>query len=674
MLNQLEKEVGVKKDLLCYHVIIKYFIDTDQINSGLNYYNEMISNSIYPNEFIYSSLIFALAKQNRISEIFKIYQFLIEKFEKKENYSLPFPKLSQPTSHPPPSSLLPPPSAPLILEGIEENDIATKKVHSTEKEIEKKLENLSAQFLTIQKQQNSYENEKKQALSTKEEKDNTLKNELIELKFPAEFTEKSREGDEENSIVQIPFFSFIISFAKLNQLEEMFFFYDEMKKFGYLPNNIVLTAMITSLLYHHTVAQKKSYPQRKRNIRKNTTINWPIGSKQINSGNLLRFDFLLWSNKKNVKKMETLLSDFLSKFPEENESIYNSVIISYANSQLVDKLFEFYTELKYKVLTKASGINSAKIPLSCCANLIYGFGKLGEIEKMMEIFYELKKFSYISSENLVIYNSLISAFSKFPSRTSEITAIVAEMNSRKIPFDLKTYNSLIHFFGKIHNFSEMIFYYEKLIRSSIQPDIFTFSNLINAFGAAGRLSEMEFYFTELKKHQLQPTIVVLQSILQSYAKSNEEKKMLKLFNSLESEYGLTPTTRWFNEVISYYAARPSLADMLFYFNEMKKNAAGTSPDVHTYNALLKGYSSAGKLAEMVSCYNQMLSLSIAPNHATFIELLSAFVNYRNFKQVPRSWTKWWNTTLNSTTTCFRQFKLCIFRLKLNPITMIFSTI
>src|SRR3990167_6826937 len=630
VLRKLEKE-GVKKDLQCYHIIIKHYIDTNQVNLGLNYYNEMISNSIYPNEFIYSSLIFALAKQNRIPEIFKIYQFLIEKFEKKENYPIPFPKQTQ--SVPPPSL----PSTPLIIENnSENNNLTSAKIFTPEKEkeIQAKLDKLSEQFQSFQQQQNS-EYESKQSIPVTPCKTTEAKNEIeaktIELKFPTEFPlEKSME---EHSIVQIPFFSFIISFAKLNQVEEMFFFYEEMKKFGYLPNNIILTSMITSLLYYHTLAQRNQLPskEKKEISEKIQHIIDQLDHSKLAPETYYALISYYGQVPKNVKKMEAFYNEFKSKFTEENEPIYNSLIISYTNSHLVDKLYDFYVESKNKALT---GVNSTKVPLSCCANFIFAFGKLGEIEKMMEIFYELKKFNYISSENLLIYNSLISAFSKFPSRTSEINAIVSEMNSRKIPFDLKTYNSLIHFFGKIHNFSEMIYHYEKLVRSSIQPDIVTFLNLISAFGGAGRLLEMEFYFTELKKHKLQPTIVVLQSILQSYSKHNEEKKMLKLFNSLESEYGLIPTTRWFNEVISYYAARPRVSEMLFYFNEMKKNSYPT-PDVHTYNALLKGFSAAGQLAEMVSHYNKMISLSIVPNHSTFFQLLSAFVLHQKFKQVPK---------------------------------------
>jgi pentatricopeptide repeat protein len=223
-----------------------------------------------------------------------------------------------------------------------------------------------------------------------------------------------------------------------------------------------------------------------------------------------------------------------------------------------------------------------------------------------------------------------------------------QIRAANIKIDTTLGNALINMYGKCGMFTKALEVFHHMETSGVSRDIFTWSTIIQLCGIhkQGRLAIANF---EAMKREATPNRVVFIALLQACSHSGFVTDAMRIFKSMQTEFGITPEVEHYNCVVDALSRAGQLAQAYQFICSMN---SGT--DAVTWKTLL-GACRWYKDVELATISSQKL-LELDPGkrnrNVRFIHLIlddpSIYVLMGNLYaslgrwEESRSWTKMMN--------------------------------
>ncbi|RHZ87993.1 hypothetical protein Glove_26g174 [Diversispora epigaea] len=307
---------------------------------------------------------------------------------------------------------------------------------------------------------------------------------------------------------------------------------------------------------------------------------------------------------KESEELYNLAIDFFQKLDPSVSSnaiqwARNSMLISYASNNQLDKAYEIYNELF------ASGY---KPDANAYADLLVAEGDRDpdEAATALKLYGEIKQYNI--KPTLYFYNVLISKLGK-ARKYDLVWEAFKEMKGRRIQPNSITYGALITACTRVKSEERALMVLQEMENSRFfQPRIGPYNTMMQFYSWELRDREKALkYFGEIKRHQLQPSDHTYKLLIDTYATIEPYDLPLAL-NVLEQmkQEGLAPQPTHFASLIyAYGCCQGDVQSALNIFNDMR-SVHNIRPDQNAYQALFDALIANNRIGEAEEYYDVML--------------------------------------------------------------------
>jgi pentatricopeptide repeat protein len=250
------------------------------------------------------------------------------------------------------------------------------------------------------------------------------------------------------------------------------------------------------------------------------------------------------------------------------------------------------------------------------------FTRRGKISEAMELYDDIgTKYDLKPDERT--HSILLSACGDAGALQEGMKVIHNWNTDPKFKHDNISITCLISFYAKCGMIKEALETFKNMTTiHGLTPDHHTYSILLSTFGRAGALIEGEEIAAHIKTSNLRHTIVTINSQIVLYVKCAMLPKAMKLFQNMQTMYGLVPNERTYIILLSACARIGAPEEG----HEIVKtlHASGLKYSLYLFNTLLLYYSRCGMINKAVEMFRDMTVLyDLMPDHHTYSILLSA---------------------------------------------------
>ncbi|CAG8512520.1 4399_t:CDS:2 [Diversispora eburnea] len=307
---------------------------------------------------------------------------------------------------------------------------------------------------------------------------------------------------------------------------------------------------------------------------------------------------------KEAEELYNLALDFFQKLDPSvgNNAIQwarNSMLISYASNNQLDKAYQIYDDLF------ASGY---KPDANAYADLLVAEGDRDpdEAATALKLYSEIKQYNI--KPTLYFYNVLISKLGK-ARKYDLVWEAFKEMKGRRIQPNSITYGALITACTRVKSEERALMVLQEMENSRFfQPRIGPYNTMMQFYSWELRDREKALkYFGEIKRHQLQPSDHTYKLLIDTYAIIEPYDLPLAL-NVLEQmrQEGLTPQpTHYASLIYAYGCCQRDVQNALKIFNDMR-SVHNIRPDQNAYQALFDALIANNRIGEAEEYYDVML--------------------------------------------------------------------
>ena len=177
-----------------------------------------------------------------------------------------------------------------------------------------------------------------------------------------------------------------------------------------------------------------------------------------------------------------------------------------------------------------------------------------------------------------------------------------------VPFDEKILNCVIAACARNSEPEKAAEIFSIFPERGFNPDIFTICSLISAYGAKGKWPEALALVDSLPQYKIAPDDAILNAAITACGNGGESATVITILNTMDSKWGVKPSTKTFNAAIGALATCGKWREALDLLESME--GLGAKPDVGTINTALGSLSKLGKFDELVAVmvYAQSLGL------------------------------------------------------------------
>ncbi|GBG62573.1 hypothetical protein CBR_g31210 [Chara braunii] len=233
--------------------------------------------------------------------------------------------------------------------------------------------------------------------------------------------------------------------------------------------------------------------------------------------------------------------------------------------------------------------------------LINGFGKRGEIQRMEQILDEMVCAGL--TPDVVTFGALIDCYGK-AGDLEKMEAAASQLQSAGLRPDLMVFTSMMDAYGKAGLLQEMMMVVKRMERAQCWPNAHTCSTLISSLASMGLYDRAEKAYRDwLKKGAGVADVALYNTLADLYAKSENVDKMERILRQMRDN-GCRPNLITWNTVIDGYGRVGNLVKMESCLETLEKE--GLQPDCTTFTAMIHAYGRRNMFGEMKKCWNGML--------------------------------------------------------------------
>ncbi|PXF40684.1 Pentatricopeptide repeat-containing protein [Gracilariopsis chorda] len=227
---------------------------------------------------------------------------------------------------------------------------------------------------------------------------------------------------------------------------------------------------------------------------------------------------------------------------------------------------------------------------------------------------------------IVTYSVAIDAWAKCSAAVAVDQAfdLMTEMKRSGLEPNLVTYNSLIHTCARAKR-SHLAFKVLQFIREDrILPDIVTLCSLADACGRSGDAIRAFEIIEQLVMELLsiKPNLPVYNAPIHACFKANDFESMKIAFDALNRE-GLQTNVVTYSTLISAYAAKSRVKDVIYYLNKMQES--GMCPNKLTFTSVCSGYGRSGNVDQAMEMLEKARKIYGKPDEELYTAAIVAAI-------------------------------------------------
>lgn len=233
-----------------------------------------------------------------------------------------------------------------------------------------------------------------------------------------------------------------------------------------------------------------------------------------------------------------------------NEVTYGIIIHSFGLAGDFDSMLKYFQQTKEKDLMITTHIFNV---------LMNGFGKANRIEDMLRV-YDLMEQSG-NKPNALTFKIVVSSFLKVRdiSQVMHWCTKMKEMNLEPHPRlitsifsskfatpvqllelseclgmapSLSMYNSVIHYFGRLGDTSQMEKWFEQMKTRNVSPNVTTFNVVMETFAKRGEIVPMMAFFDRMKEQGLEPDLDTFKALLEGFKNKRHLEQLQKCYEDM----------------------------------------------------------------------------------------------------------------------------------------------
>ncbi|KAF8164793.1 hypothetical protein B0H34DRAFT_212843 [Crassisporium funariophilum] len=230
------------------------------------------------------------------------------------------------------------------------------------------------------------------------------------------------------------------------------------------------------------------------------------------------------------------------------------------------------------------------------AALIQGFGRLGDLEKVRELYTVGQSVvATVYPEQQVnswtqIEDSMIVALAHSGNVDAAHVHRLRILEQGQAP-SADAYGVLIqHVKDTTDDTSGAMSLFQEAIERGVQPNLYLYNNIISKLSKARKADYALELFHQMKAVKILPSSITYGAVIGACARVGDISSAESLFQEMIHARGFKPRVPPYNTMMQLYTTtKPNRNRALFFYNEML--AAGIKPSAHTYKLLLDTYGS-----------------------------------------------------------------------------------
>jgi pentatricopeptide repeat protein len=282
---------------------------------------------------------------------------------------------------------------------------------------------------------------------------------------------------------------------------------------------------------------------------------------------------------------------------------YSIMIKGYGASYNIEKVSEIFQELK---LLNAN-IKPNDIIYGCLLNAAV---KCNRCDLMNEFYQEMKLQKI--KENHIIYTTLIKGFNKFKKFDQAFNIYDNITETEKMNTNIVIYNAILDVCVESKNFNklnEIYLFIKKHAEENDnfpQPNVITYSTVIKGFAKCGKSAEARKIYQFLKENAYQLDEVLFNTVTDAFARANDVEQAFQVLNDMKA-CGVARSSVIYSILMKMFSNQGDEKNCLKVLSEMK--AEGLKPSLVTYTTLMQMYIKKKKISQAVSVYEELKSIS-----------------------------------------------------------------
>eukprot|EP00927_Polykrikos_kofoidii_P027699 TRINITY_DN2427_c0_g1_i2.p1 TRINITY_DN2427_c0_g1~~TRINITY_DN2427_c0_g1_i2.p1 ORF type:complete len:1135 (-),score=218.62 TRINITY_DN2427_c0_g1_i2:275-3616(-) len=255
-------------------------------------------------------------------------------------------------------------------------------------------------------------------------------------------------------------------------------------------------------------------------------------------------------------------------------------------------------------------------------SVLKGYGRLGRIERVMEVFEEMVKKGITPSQTS--YNAVIDACAR-GEQMDRVPKLISDMKARGLQPNIITYSTVIKGYAMRGDMSLAIETLNQLRKErEIQADEILYNTILDGCGLAGLVDEGERLFQEMLEEGLEPSNYTLTSMVRMLGGGRRITRAFEVVDLCAKRYRLRPNGHVYTALILACVGAKDVARAASTYEQSVRERA--MPDVKACQTLIRALLSSGNHVKAVALLRNMLGLSGGTSGEGGISLNDNFLN------------------------------------------------
>lgn len=294
---------------------------------------------------------------------------------------------------------------------------------------------------------------------------------------------------------------------------------------------------------------------------------------------------------------------------------YNSMVDILGRAKRFGLMWELVDEM-----SRLSGY----VSLETMSKVIRRLARAGRYQEAIEAFRRMEKYGV--GKDTAAMNVLMDALVKEGS--VEDAHNVFEELKGSIPFNLTSFNVLIHGYCKARKLDEAWKLMDEVEKHGLEPDVISYTAFIEAHCRDKDFRKVDKILVQMEQKGCRPNAVTFTIIMHALGKAKQLNEALKIYEKMKKE-GCVPDSSFYSSLIFILGKAGRLKDVKEIVEDMTKQ--GVNPDVLTYNTIISCACAHSQEETALRLLQKMEADSCKPDLKTYHPLLKMFCKKKRMK-------------------------------------------
>lgn len=264
------------------------------------------------------------------------------------------------------------------------------------------------------------------------------------------------------------------------------------------------------------------------------------------------------------------------------------------------------------------------VSLETMSKVIRRLARAGKYQEAIEAFKRIEKYGV--SKDTAAMNVLMGALVKEGS--VEDAHNVFEELKGSIPFNLTSFNVLIHGYCKAKKLDEAWKIMEEVEKHGFEADVISYTAFIEAHCRDKDFRNVDKILVQMEQKGCRPNAVTFTIIMHALGKAKQINEALKIYEKMKKE-GCVADSSFYSSLIFMLGKAGRLKDVKEIVEDMAKQ--GVNPDVLTYNTMISCACAHSEEETALRLLRKMEEDSCKPELKTYHPLLKMFCKKKRMK-------------------------------------------